>query len=261
MTFYGDYHTHTEYSDGVNTCETIVVQAIKRGLKQVAITDHGFLNKWMSLTPAKFEKQAVEIKELRKKYPEIEILHGIEANIMDTRGTVDLWPENVDKLDIIVAGFHRFSDSTNYLDYFRFIMYNGFIAPVIGHSARSILRNTDAYIKALYNCPIDILVHINERATVDVRAVAEVAAELGTFIELNTRHYDLLDKCMDKLLSTKCNFVVNSDGHKPERIGNFDNIVKLIEKYEIPSERIANLGKMPEFTRLKNYKERRKRNG
>lgn len=261
MVFLGDYHTHTEYSDGVNTCETIVQQAIKRGFKQVAITDHGFLNKWMSLTPSKFDKQAVEIADLRKRYPEIEIMHGIEANIMDTRGTVDLWPESVDKLDIIVAGFHRFSDSTNYRDYVRFIMYNGFFAPVLGQSARHIALNTDAFIKAIANCPIDILAHINEKATVDARAVAEVAAELGTYIELNTRHYNLLDKCMDELLKTKCKFIVNSDGHKPEKIGNFENIAVLIEKYGIPAERIGNLDKLPEFTRSKNFKERRKHNG
>jgi DNA polymerase III alpha subunit (gram-positive type) len=37
----GDYHTHTYYSDGVSSVEDMVEAAIKKGLKTIAITDHG----------------------------------------------------------------------------------------------------------------------------------------------------------------------------------------------------------------------------
>ncbi|MEG2454591.1 MAG: PHP domain-containing protein, partial [Clostridia bacterium] len=74
MKFLGDYHTHTVYSDAVNTVEDVAQCAIRQGLKQVAITDHGFLNKWMSLTPRKFEKEIVEVVEVQKRFPQIDIL-------------------------------------------------------------------------------------------------------------------------------------------------------------------------------------------
>ncbi len=36
-----DYHTHTTYSDGKGTMEESVKAAVERGLKALAITDHG----------------------------------------------------------------------------------------------------------------------------------------------------------------------------------------------------------------------------
>ena len=42
MSFWGDYHTHTIYSHGKGTIEENVVRALKSGLKEIAITDHGF---------------------------------------------------------------------------------------------------------------------------------------------------------------------------------------------------------------------------
>ena len=40
MKFLGDYHTHTIYSHGLGMIEHNVIEAVKKGLKQM-ITDHG----------------------------------------------------------------------------------------------------------------------------------------------------------------------------------------------------------------------------
>ncbi|MFR6641738.1 MAG: PHP domain-containing protein [Christensenellales bacterium] len=42
MAYWGDYHTHTYYSHGKGTIEDNVRAAAEKGLKQIAITDHGF---------------------------------------------------------------------------------------------------------------------------------------------------------------------------------------------------------------------------
>ena len=42
MILYGDYHTHTIYTHGTGSIEDNVKTAIKRGLKQIAITEHSF---------------------------------------------------------------------------------------------------------------------------------------------------------------------------------------------------------------------------
>ena len=41
INFYGDYHTHSRYSDGRQSVDAIVEAAVSRGLLEVAITDHG----------------------------------------------------------------------------------------------------------------------------------------------------------------------------------------------------------------------------
>ena len=42
MILTADYHTHTPYSHGKNTVLENVTAAKKLGLKEIAITDHGF---------------------------------------------------------------------------------------------------------------------------------------------------------------------------------------------------------------------------
>ena len=42
MLLTGDYHTHTPYSHGKNTVDENAAQAAANGLKEIAITDHGF---------------------------------------------------------------------------------------------------------------------------------------------------------------------------------------------------------------------------
>ena len=42
MILFGDYHTHTIYTHGKSTIEENVLVAIKKGLKEVAITEHSY---------------------------------------------------------------------------------------------------------------------------------------------------------------------------------------------------------------------------
>ena len=50
MKFYGDYHTHSVYSDGRAKISDAALYAGKIGLKELAVTDHGFANVTLSLT-------------------------------------------------------------------------------------------------------------------------------------------------------------------------------------------------------------------
>ena len=85
----------------------------------------------------------------------------------------------------------------------------------------------------------------------DVVAIAKKAAEKGTLIELNERHCDFSKDEIDGMLKAGANFIVNSDAHRPEKIGVFKNVQSLIERYNIPKERIVNLDKLPNFLSLR----------
>lgn len=259
MEFYGDYHTHSYFSDAGCSVRAVVEAAKSRGLKEVAVTDHGFRCKYLALTPAKFARQGIQIEKIRTEYPDIKIFHGIEADIQDFNGTVDITPEQADKLDILLAGFHRFVHGTSVSGYFDFIARNGF--RVKEADKKLIRRNTEAFIKAIEKYPIDILTHINHRAAVDVRAVCEAAAEYGTLIEINMKHFDLIDKNFDEMLKTDCKFIVDSDAHRADCVGEFGAITPLIRKYGLDGGRVVNLGRAPVFTRLNAYKKQRKNNG
>ena len=70
-------------------------------------------------------------------------------------------------------------------------------------------------------------------------------------IELNEKHCDFTEEEVGKMLKTDVMFIVDSDAHSPANIGKFKKVESIIEKFNIPSERVANLGKLPKFLNLK----------
>ena len=101
-----DYHTHTVNSHGKGTIEENVLKAIERGMEVIAITDHGFGQPFAGITPKKFESMKEQVAALREKYKNIKIMLGVEANIINKKGDVDLTEEQIKEMDIILSGYH-----------------------------------------------------------------------------------------------------------------------------------------------------------
>lgn len=246
MKLYGDYHTHTIYSHGKGTIEENVISAIEKGLKEIAITDHGLRHVIFGMRKKKVFKMKEEIALLREKYPEIKILMGIEANINGLGGSVDLLLEQYGWFDIIVAGYHKAVWPRKFSDFFTY-HYSSFHEKVFGkptHKMRA--RSTDAFIKAIEKYPIDILSHINYGLGVEVKPVAEACAEFGTYLELNGKRINVTHKEFEDILSTPVAFVADSDAHSSDRIGEVSVVENYIADYDIKS-RIMNLTGAPNF--------------
>jgi len=102
----GDLQMHTKYSDGSNTVEEMVQEAIKLGHKYIAITDHvGQLAIAGSMSEKEIEKQKKEIEKVREKYPEIEVLHGAEVDIK-LNGELAAPDRVLKKFDIVLGAIH-----------------------------------------------------------------------------------------------------------------------------------------------------------
>ena len=86
MKVYGDYHTHTIDSDGINTIDENIAAAKKRGLSEVGITDHAHYrarNKKKRLENALLAKAQV----LRSgKLHGIKTFYGTECNVVGMDG-------------------------------------------------------------------------------------------------------------------------------------------------------------------------------
>lgn len=78
MSFWGDYHTHTIYSHGKGTIEENVVRALKSGLKEIAITDHGFRHMTYNVRRMDWKTMRQETEFLKTKYPSINIYLGLK---------------------------------------------------------------------------------------------------------------------------------------------------------------------------------------
>lgn len=240
--YYGDYHTHSIYSDARSTIRDNIKAARVIGLKEIGISDHGYNNITLSLTRKKSIKQKREIEQLRKEYTDINILYSIEADIIGLDGILDIELNEIEQFDYLIAGFHRWARPQSFYD-FRKLYWPAYMTSFRKARKKEIIRNTDAIIKMLEKYPVAILAHMNNAAIVDCKAVAEVCTELGVFVELNIKHINknFPYGIFDKILQTNCEFIASSDAHIASRIGKFDIIDKFIKPYGLDENRIVNL--------------------
>jgi len=99
----GDWHVHTRYTDGRNTVAEMCRQAQKNGLRLIAFTEH--VRKRLSYDFSRLES---DVKRARKRYPDMRILLGCEAKVLDTEGNLDVSPDVAGKCEIILGTFHSF---------------------------------------------------------------------------------------------------------------------------------------------------------
>lgn len=252
MKLIGDYHTHTTYTHGKSTVEENVVSAINKGLKQIAITEHGYCHMANGITRENYKKMKSEIEKLRKKYPQIEILCGLECNLMGYDGKIDINKNEINDYDIIVLGYHY-----TYKPYSIKNFFNFFIPSLLKiNSKKRIKNNTMAYIKAMENNDIDILAHLNYGIKCDPVEVAKVAAKKGVYIELNGKRINFTDKELLDMAQTGVKFIINSDAHNKLNVGKNNQAFALIERLNIPQNQVVNLIDVPKLCRYntsKNY--------
>jgi len=123
MALLADYHTHTKYSrhnHGKSSVEENVRVAYERGLNQIAITDHGFNQKTFGVRRKDIPQVKKDIEDAKEMYP-IDVLLGVEANLISSNGDIDIVEEDYENLDIVLCGFHRLVKSTSKKEQLRFV--------------------------------------------------------------------------------------------------------------------------------------------
>jgi len=245
MAYLGDYHTHTVYSHGKCSIEETVQRAIELGFKEVAITDHGFKHMVYHVRRMDWPYMEKDVEALRKKYPQIKILLGVETNFNSHRGFIDLLPSEISALDVVVCGYHFMVKPDRFKDIFKFWLPN-FIQQITKKSSKKMyIRNTDMYIKALEKYEIDIVSHPNYGIEIDVVEVAKACKAHGTYFELNGRRISLTDKQLEEVVATGVEFVANSDAHRHKDIGNVVLVDETVDRIGLPRTQIANWERIP----------------
>ena len=123
-------------------------------------------------------------------------------------------------------------------------------------SERLVEYNTRAYIAMLEKNPVDILTHLAFLSPAEVKEVGKCAGDVGTYIELKSKKEHLTDEQLYALLDTSCRFVIDSDAHSKERVGEIELVKKQLERVAFPLERIDNIdGRLPKF-RFAEYKKK-----
>lgn len=250
MIILGDYHTHTIYSrhnHGKGTVLQNASVAAEKGLKQIAITDHGFNHQLFGVR----RRDLPEIREQilnAKEVTGVDILLGVESNLISMDGQVDILESDYDSLDILLMGHHNLVKTPTFKDKWDLTYANAIYSPFKPSNER-LSRNTTAFLKALDKYPIDIITHLNFGFPTDTVAVARLARQKGVLVELNGKRVNFTDEELITLAEEGVKFIVNSDAHSPERVGEVNLPINTIYRLNLPFSSIVNLDKLPTFTK------------
>jgi DNA polymerase (family 10) len=196
----GDLHTHSSWSDGRDSVDTMVRAAKQLGYEYVAITDHS-QRAWSSrkLRLEEVPQQRAEIDVLRRKITGIEILHGIEVDIMGD-GTLDFDDDVLEGFDIVLASLHDACEQD---------------PPQL----------TDRYLQSIHHPLVNVITHPANRSPgrspgfeVDFEAMFQAAAETGTAMEIDGApgHLDMDGALARRAAAAGVTIAIDSDCHRAE---------------------------------------------
>lgn len=225
MDFEADLHIHTVASGhAFSTVAENIMSAAKKGLRLIAITDHG-----PGLPGGAHPYHFWNLRILPREVDGVKVLRGVEANIVDAEGHLDLDEELLRILDVVHAALH-----TN--------------CGLEDHGAK---RNTDTLIKAMQNPLVDVVVHPgNVKFPIETERVVEAAKEHHVLLEVNnssfltsTSRAGSYEIDLEIVLEAKkrgAEIVVGSDAHFADAVGEFGAALELIRDTDFPSEKILN---------------------
>jgi DNA polymerase (family 10) len=221
----GDLHTHTTWSDGKDTLEAMVAEAITRGYDYYAICDHSH-----RLRDGRLEQQAEAIERLNA-LTRIKLLKGIEVNIR-VDGNLDVPDETLGALDWVVASVHSSFDR----------------------------EPTERVLAAMEHPYVDCIGHLTGRkigrrepSGVDVERVIEKALETGTFLEINSQpdRLDLTDVHARAAREAGLKLVIDSDGHQTAALGYVELGIGQARRAWLTKEDVLNTRTWKQIERLR----------
>ena len=167
MNLRGTFHNHTTESDGRDTLEGMVEEAMDLGLQYLGISDHSKSSAYAGgLDAERLLKQVETIRALEKTLGGFRIFAGSEVDIL-MDGSLDFPDEILEQLDFTVASVHNFGklDEKTMTQRMCSAMENEHIT-MLGHVTGRLLLKRDGY-------------------PVDHARIIDCAAATRTIIELN----------------------------------------------------------------------------
>lgn len=202
----GDLHAHTDWSDGTASIAAMARAAKAHGLSYLAISDHSRrLTVAHGLDPVRLAKQCAEVEELNRTLKGIELLTGIEVDVLGD-GSLDLPDGALARLDVVIAAVHSKFDLSRAAQTRR-------ILAALDHPKVKILAH-----------PVGRLIDKREPYDVDMLAVIRKCKARGVALELNAhpQRLDLTDAACRMAKDEGARVVIDSDAHAEHEFDNLD---------------------------------------
>lgn len=232
-----DIHTHTIASGhAYNTMTEMIRTARDKGLEVYGITEHA-----PNMPGSCHDFYFHNLKVVDRQYEGMEVLLGVELNILDEKGTVDMEEPHLGVMDVAIASLHT---------------------PCIQSGSRE--WNTECILQTMKNPHINVIGHPDDgRYPLDYEAIVQAAKDTHTLLEINnnslnpksfrqnTRENDLeiLRLCKKYQVSV----ILGSDAHYDKDICNHQLIVPLLEEAEFPEDLVVNTDKEKLYPYMNKY--------
>lgn len=231
----GDMHMHTTATDGEATIAEMAEAARERGLKYIAITDHSKrVSMAGGLDAVRLRAHWREIEQVNARMSSIEILRGIECDILED-ATMDLDDDVLAEADWVIGVLHYGLKQPQAQIMKRLLMaVNNPHVDIIGHPSGRMIPNRPG-------------------AEIDYPTLLKACADTGTLLEINA-HPKRLD--LDDIHAAAAAreygipLVISTDAH---RVSGFDVLpygVDVARRAGLEKRHVANTKTWQQFARL-----------
>ena len=199
----GDFHIHTDASDGRASIAEMAQAAEKLGYKFICVTDHSKSSAIANgLSAKELAEQIKQIHKLNGTLRGITILAGAEVDIL-ADSSLDFDDKLLADLDFVIASIH-----------------SGMGSAREKVTARTLKAMDNPYVNCIAH-PTARLIGQREPMDIDIAAVIKHAAETHTALEVNAHPYrlDLKDVHCKMAIEAGVKLAIGTDAHSVEGLG------------------------------------------
>lgn len=221
MKIIADTHTHTIVSgDAHSTLLENLRAAKEKGLKYLCVTEH--VSSIPRAAPPAYFKSMCSIP---REYEGVNLVRGVEANILDYTGKLDMPDDTLDWLDWVIASMHDL---------------------VLTPATKA--EHTACWLAIASNPLVDVIGHCGDpRYAFDLDVVIPAFQYNGKIVEINSHSFEgragSSEGCRRVALACMkygVPVVVSSDAHFVNHVGYFKEALEMLESIQFPEELILN---------------------
>ena len=224
MEYILDVHCHTVLSGHAHsTLMENAKHASDIGLRFIGMADHG-----PGLPGGAHLYNFANLWSMPDFLHGVRIFKGVEANILNHEGHLDLPEKLLETMDFVIASLHR-----------------GVVTPT------NKTEHTRTMVNAMENKNMHILGHPGDKwFEIDVETVVKAAARTKTIIEVNnislnpgSHRYQgdgIFVEILELCKKYRVPVLASSDAHICTNVGNLDAVKVLLEKVALPEELLLN---------------------
>lgn len=219
-----DCHCHSVASGhAYSTIDELAISAEEKGLELIAITDHT-----AGMPGGAHMFHFMNLKVLPEKLHGVEIMRGVEANIIDPEGQIDATEEVLEEVSFVIASMHP---------------------PTFPYGEKKDVMK--ALMNVMRNPRVNVIGHPDDgRFPIDYSVLVQEAKETKTLLEVNNSSLkptsfragaeENYKKMLEYCKEYKVPIILGSDSHFMTEVGNFQFAEAVLKKINFPEELIAN---------------------